>query len=116
MPKFVQILIVVACLGGAGYLLFNFMTKSSPTANEGVPEYLHFKCTNSSCGHAWSWERGTDSGGEDFDKCPECGSIENPRAAKCQECGHYQAMTGHGAYEKICPECQAELPPIREQR
>ncbi|MFG0241351.1 MAG: hypothetical protein ACF8R9_01060 [Phycisphaerales bacterium JB054] len=116
MAKPVQILIAVLCLGGAGYLIFNFMSKPSPTANEGTPDFLHFKCGNPECGLGYSWERGTDTGGRDIDTCPDCGTIEAFRAAKCQECGHYQAMAGHGSYEKICPECGADIPPIREQR
>lgn len=116
MPKAVQIVIVVLCLGGAGYLLFNYLNKPSPTSNEGTPEYLHFKCANPECGHGFTWKRGTDTGGRDIDTCPDCGTPEAFRAAHCQECGLYQAMTGHGAYEKICPQCGAELPPIREQK
>ncbi len=116
MPKPLQILIVVLCHGAAGYLVVSFMTKPSATANEGTPEVLHFKCGNPQCGHGYSWERGSDTGGRDIDTCPECGTIEAVRAAKSQECGLYQAMSGHGAYEKICPGCGAELPPIREQK
>ncbi len=116
MSKPLQIVIVVLCLGAAGYLMFNFLNKPSATANEGTPNFLHFKCASTSCGHGYSWERGTDTGGRDIDTCPQCGTIEAFRAAKCQECGHYQAMSGHGAYEKICPECNAELPSIREQK
>ena len=114
MPKPVQIAIVVVCLLGAGYLLVSYATKNSPTANEGIMDVYHFKCLK--CGHEFAWERGEDIGSrENVDDCPECGTMEAARCAICPN-GHYQVMRGHGTYERNCPECGVEMPPLREQK
>jgi hypothetical protein len=116
LSKPIQIVIIIACLAGAGFLLYYNLSKPSPTANEGVPEFIHFTCADRKCGHQFTWEQGSDTGGREIDTCPKCGTPEAGRSAKCQQCGHFQVLTGHGAYEKICPECGAELPPLREQK
>jgi ribosomal protein S27E len=114
--KPVQIAVIAVCVGASAYLLYGFFSKPSPTANEGIPEFLHYKCPKPDCGHEFSWQRGTDTGDRSIDTCPECGTIEATRAAKCQACGMFQAMSGHGSYEKICPGCGVELVPLRDQR
>ncbi len=117
MNKPIQIAIIVLCIGGAGYLLYGFFSKPGPTANEGIPEYLHYKCANRSCGHEYTWQRGTEiADGGSVDTCPKCGTIEALRSAKCQECGLFQPLQGHGSFEKTCPGCGASLPTLREQK
>jgi hypothetical protein len=113
--KPVQIAIIVACLAAAGYLVFGFVTRPSATANEGAPDILHFLCANPKCGHGFSWERGSDTGGREGDTCPDCNTEGGYRAAKCPNCAHYQALQGHGTYQNPCPECGKDMPPLREQ-
>lgn len=113
MSKPVQIVIVILCLGASAYLLYGYISKPSATANEGIPEFLHYKCADPKCGHEYSWQRGS---GEALDACPKCGKAEPNRCAKCQACGLFQPLSGHGTYEKTCPGCGAELPPLREQQ
>jgi hypothetical protein len=112
----VQIAIVVLCLGGAGYFLISYLNTPSPTSEEGVPEYLHYKCGAADCLHEYTWKVGTDTGDRDIDTCPECGTLEMYRSAKCQECGLFQPLAGHGTFEKICPGCGADVPPLRDQK
>lgn len=116
MSKPLQIAIIVLCLGAAAYFLYGYVTKPSPTAEEGVPEYFHFVCGNPACGNTFDWQRGEDTGDRDIDTCPKCGTPEAFRAAKCQECGLYQPLKGHGTFERTCPKCGAQLPPLRDQK
>jgi hypothetical protein len=113
VSKPIQIAIVLLCVGASAYLLYGYFTRPSPTANEGIPERLHYKCADPKCGHEYTWERGTETA---VDACPKCGSLESNRCAKCQECGLFQPLSGHGSYEKKCPGCGAMLPPLREQQ
>jgi len=113
VSKPVQIAIVVICLAGAAFFLFNFISAEPANSEDGVPDEYHYLCSDSKCGNTFSWTRGEDLGGRQFpDICPKCGAPDGYQAAKCDACGHYQMVQGHGSYEDPCPECGADMPPL----
>ena len=52
MNKGVQIIIIVLALGGAGFLLYNNLTKQKPGSAEGA-HALYYVCSNPDCKEAY---------------------------------------------------------------
>ncbi|VAX41773.1 hypothetical protein MNBD_PLANCTO03-818 [hydrothermal vent metagenome] len=112
MSKPIQIAIVIVCLGAAAFLLFNYVNTESPNSEDGVPDIYHYLCADPKCNNGFTWERGQDFIGEFPDECPKCGTPDAFQAAKCDSCGHYQMVQGHGTFDNPCPECGADMPPL----
>lgn len=115
MNKVVQIVIIVVCLAGAGYLIFNHLTSDSGSSADAPKTYI-FQCADTNCANAWTWVAGAPTPGDlPEDTCPKCKTEWGMESAKCPSCGGMHSLVGHGGYQKNCPHCGDPMPPMAEQ-